>query len=159
MENYYLNVAFFVEIKRRFGMLAKEYKWITFDKKALADNATAEWVTPGHPLFEVVREALSEFVQDDLRRGAVFYDLHSKDPYRLDVYAASIKDGRGRTIHRRLFAIESMLDGGIRVRQPTIFLDLNPAPIGEEPPKDIYALPDRVEIETVLDPLQRFKNL
>lgn len=137
-------------LESRFGPLGKEYKSIVFDKKVLTDDATAEWVTPGHPLFEAVREELYERVQDDLRSGAIFYDLNAKDPYRLDVYAASIKDGCGKTIHRRLFVVESLMNGGLQIRQPTLFLDLSPAPVGTEPPVHGSSLPERTEIETML---------
>ena len=44
---------------------------------------------------------------DHLQRGAVFFDLHRERPSVLDVFAASIKDGRGNTLHRRLFVVES----------------------------------------------------
>jgi hypothetical protein len=64
-------------------------------------------VTPGHPLFEVVREDVLERAHEDLQRGSVFYDLHSQLPYLLDVFSAAIKDGRGNHLHRKLF-------GGIR---------------------------------------------
>ena len=43
----------------------------------------AEWVTPGHPLFEAVREDVLESVRDDLARGAVFFDLNRDKPARL----------------------------------------------------------------------------
>ena len=62
-------------------------------------------MTPGHPLFEVVREDVLERVQDDLARGTVFYDLHAGQPYLLDVFSAAIKDGRGNALHRKLFVV------------------------------------------------------
>ena len=46
-------------------------------------------------------------VHDDLQTGAVFFDLHRKAPALLDVFAASVKDGRGKTLHRRLFVVET----------------------------------------------------
>ena len=64
-------------------------------------------MTPGHPLFEVVREDVVDRVAEHLRRGAIFYDLQSKEPARLDAFAASIKDGRGDCLHRRLFVVET----------------------------------------------------
>ena len=67
---------------------------------------------------------LRERVRDDLRRGAVFYDLHTKAPYRLDVFAASIKDGRANTLHPA--AVHRRSDdatGKLTIRQPTLFLD------------------------------------
>ena len=91
------------QLEPRFGKLGKEYKHIIFDKKLLTVDPTFEWVTPGHPLFECVREYVYEHVQNDLRRGSIFYDLHSNEPARLDVFSAAIRDGRGNVLHRRLF--------------------------------------------------------
>jgi hypothetical protein len=75
---------------------------IVFDKKLLTDDPTLEWVTPGHPLFEAVREEVSERVQPDLRRGSVFLDINRKEPARLDKFSAAIRDGSGKDLHRRL---------------------------------------------------------
>ena len=143
----------------RFGRLGKEYKNIVFDKEFLKEDPTLEWTTPGHPLFEAVREDVIDRVRDDLKRGAVFYDLHRKDPYRIDVFRASIKDGRNNTIHCKLFAIQTDFIGALLVRQPTIFLDLVPAPSGLQIPDD-FNLPSHEQtelalIEKALKPLLR----
>lgn len=107
-----------------------------------------EWVTPGHPLFEAVREALWEEAQEDLRRGAVFYELGRKAPARLEVFAASVADGRGNTLHRRLFVVEISESGEKRLRQPTVFLDLIPA---DPPPAEKPSIPvDPQEVEGFL---------
>ncbi len=136
-------------LEPRFGKLGREYQQIVFDKAQLLKDATSEWVTPGHPLFEAVREDVSERVRDDLRRGAVFFDLNSKAPNRLDVFAAAIKDGQGNCLHRRLFVVQAGMDGAMTVREPTIFLDLVLAPKGTEVPCD-DTLPDRQSGELVL---------
>ncbi|RLB85822.1 MAG: helicase, partial [Deltaproteobacteria bacterium] len=136
-------------LEPRFGKLGKEYRQIVFDKTLLARDPTAEWVTPGHPLFEVVSEEVTRRVQEDLQRGSVFFDLHRNDPYRLDVFAASIKDGRGNHIHRRLFVVEVGIDGSMSIRQPTVFLDLTLAPNGTAVPEG-DELPDRQATEQVL---------
>lgn len=112
------------QLEPRFGKLGREYANIVFDKEYLKKDPTLEWVTPGHPLFEVVREDVLLQVNNDLSRGSVFYDLHTKEPYRLDVYSASICDGMRKEIHKRLFVVQTDLTGGISIRQPTIFLDL-----------------------------------
>ena len=44
---------------------------MVFDKRLLGDDATLEWVTPGHPLFEAVRTDISDRVASDLLRGTV----------------------------------------------------------------------------------------
>jgi len=74
-----------------------------------------------------VRERVWEEAQEHLRRGAVFYDLTRAELARLEVYAASVADGRGNTLHRQLFVVEVDATGEMRLRQPTLFLDLIPA--------------------------------
>ncbi len=135
-------------LEPRFGRLGGEYSRIAFDKQHLLDDATLEWVTPGHPLFEAVRADVEERAATDLRRGALFWDLHASAPYRLDVFTASVKDGRGHTLHKRLFVVRADLDGTLSVRQPTLFLDVVPA-TGAAPPTGA-ALPDRPAVETFL---------
>ncbi|MDA0839689.1 MAG: DUF3883 domain-containing protein [Planctomycetota bacterium] len=144
-------------LEPQFGKLGREYKQIVFDKEILSREPTSEWVTPGHPLFEAVREQTKEIVDDDLKRGAVFYDLQSSKPYRLDVFKGTIKDGLGRTLKEQVYTVQTNADGTQSVRQATIFLDLNPAPKGTElPPLGILPGPDaaeRVLIETSLNDL------
>ncbi|BAU47453.1 helicase [Sulfurifustis variabilis] len=136
-------------LESRFGKLGREYGNIVFDKELLKQDATLEWVTPGHPLFEAVRQDVLGQVQEHLKRGAVFYDLHSQTPYRLDVFSASIRDGRGNVLSRRLFVVQAGMDGKTTIKQPTIFLDLTAAETPPEVPHDA-ALPDRNQVEVVL---------
>ena len=138
------------QLEPRFGKLGREYKQIVFDKKLLTDDPTLEWVTPGHPLFETVREDIQSRVEDDLRRGAFFYDLHREEPARLDVFSAAVKDGRGNVIHRHIFVIQTAMTGSLTVRQPTLFLDLSPAPPGATVPDGI-SLPGRDQLEQALN--------
>jgi len=136
-------------LEPRFGKLGREYKQIVFDRKLLAEDPVSEWVTPGHPLFECVREDVLEQVQNDVLRGAVFFDLHREHPSRLDVFSAAIKDGRGNVLHRRLFVVEASADGVMAIRQPTIFLDLIPAPAGVNVPVN-NGWPNRGNMERFL---------
>jgi len=141
-------------LEPRFGKLGREYRQIVFDKKLLFEDATVEWATPGHPLFEVVREDVLAQVQQDLQHGAVFYDLNRPDPARLDVFSAAIRDGRGNVLHRRMFVMEAALDGALSLRQPTIFLDASPAPKGTAVPEHVLSdarnLPPLEDVETAL---------
>lgn len=134
-------------LEPRFGPLGKEYKSITFDKKYLTEDPTLEWVTPGHPLFEAVREGIWEQGQKELRKGAVFFDLNRNEPARLEIYTASIADGKGYILHQRIFIVEVKSSNRYFFRQPTIFLDIIPAPIGTPVPDYI---PDRSTIENFL---------
>jgi superfamily II DNA or RNA helicase len=115
-------------LEPRFGKLGHEYKHIVFDKALLTDDPTLEWVTPGHPLFEVIREYTLELAIESLQRGAVFYDLHRNDAGVLDIFEASIQDGLGNVLHQRLYVVQSDVEGTLTVRQPTLFLDIQPAP-------------------------------
>jgi superfamily II DNA or RNA helicase len=132
------------QLEPRFGRLGREYKQFVFDKEVLKRTPTAEWVTPGHPLFETVRESLTESVRSELEKGAVFFDVHRSAPARLSVYSAAIRDGLGNVLHRRLFIVQEEFDGTLSLRQPTLFLDLVPAPVGtavpESPGKDRNAI-------------------
>lgn len=134
----------------RFGRLGREYKQVVFDKAYLRDDASLEWVTPGHPLFETVRTDILRRTGSHLEKGAVFFDLHRKEAALLDLYAASIKDGRGRTLHRRLFAVETASSGQMKLHEPTVLLDIAPAPAGTAGPGDDFALPPRQAVEQFL---------
>lgn len=136
-------------LEPRYGKLGREYGNIVFDKELLKQDATLEWVTPGHPLFEVVRENVLGQVQEHLKRGTGFLDLHSQAPYRLDVFSASIRDGRGNVLSRRLFVVQTGMDGKTSIKQPTIFFDLTPAETAQDVPDDAH-MPDRTQIEVVL---------
>jgi hypothetical protein len=136
-------------LEGKFGKLGREYQKVVFDKALLPQDATLEWVTPGHPLFETVREDVTERVSDDLRKGTVFYDLHTKSPYRLDVFSASIKDGRANCLHRRLFVVDTAMDGQLTMKQPTLLLDISPAPKSTPVPDD-SSLADRATVERTL---------
>jgi superfamily II DNA or RNA helicase len=137
-------------LESKHGRLAREYGRVVFDKNLLKQDATLEWLTPGHPLFEVVREDLIGRVEDHLRRGAVFFDLHRSAANILDVFAASIKDGRGQPLHRRLFAVETSIDSEMAIRQPTILLDVTPSPNAANAHAPTAPLPDRALVEEFL---------
>jgi SNF2 family DNA or RNA helicase len=146
-------------LEGRFGKLGREYKQVAFDKRFLTDDPTLEWVTPGHSLFECVRENVWERVQSDLSRGTLFYDINRIEAARLDVFSAAIRDGRGNVLHRRLFIVETAMTGAMTVRQPTLFLDLVSAPPSDAPKAPENAgLPelDRVEHTLVEESLQPF---
>jgi len=148
-------------LEPRFGKLGREYKQVAFDKRFLTDDPTLEWVTPGHSLFECVRENVWERVQSDLNRGTLFYDINRNEPGRLDVFSAAIRDGRGNTLHRRLFIVETEMSGAMTVRQPTLFLDLALVPASDAPKTpENTTLPelDRVEHALVEEALQPFLN-
>jgi superfamily II DNA or RNA helicase len=133
----------------RFGRLGREYQKVVFDKALLPTDPTLEWVTPGHPLFEAVRDDVGERVSDDLKRGAVFYDLQVATPVRLDAFGASVKDGRGNSVSRRLFIVQAEPSGELSIRQPTYLAELALAPVGTPVPSE-GRIPGRAVIEQSL---------
>ncbi len=145
-------IAIGEKLEPKYGRLGQSYKKIIFDKSYLLTDATLEWITPGHPLYETAREAILEITQEDLEKGAVFYSINAKVPTKLDVYSACIKDGRNHTLHERLFVIESSPEGTLELRQPTIFLDIIPSDKTESP-----AIPDSDAYPTV-NQLEEFLN-
>ena len=142
-------------LEPRFGRLGREYKQVVFDKENLKKEPLAEWVTPGHPLFEAVREDVLESVRDDLARGAVFFDLNRDKPARLSVFSAAIRDGRGNELHKRLFIVQQNADGSMDLKQPTYLLDLMAAPPGTAVPDNVVlddAVAERFVVGEALQP-------
>jgi hypothetical protein len=133
----------------RFGRLGREYGKIVFRKTLLPTDPALEWVTPGHPLFEAVRSDCISECDEHLRGGAVFFDLHRTEPVLLDFFAASIKDGRGNTLHRRLFVVETMASGEMVLHEPTVLHEVTPAPKGTLVP-EARDVPDRRRVEQFL---------
>ncbi|HEX4415844.1 MAG TPA: helicase-related protein [Lacipirellulaceae bacterium] len=133
----------------RFGRLGREYGKIVFKKTLLPTDPALEWVTPGHPLFEAVRTDCLAECDDHLRRGGVFYDLHRTAPALLNVFAASIKDGRGNTLHRRLFVVETTPTAEMLLHEPTVLHEITPAPAGTPVPTG-FEIPDRTRVEQFL---------
>ncbi len=136
------------KLEPRFGMLGREYKQIAFSKEVVNQHPALDWVTPGHPLFETIREETFEKFREDLRKGAVFYSLKIDFSIKLDLFSSDIVDGRGKVLHRRLFVTESLPDGKILLRQPTLFLDI--IPVEEQVSIPSVSLPERHELEEFL---------
>ncbi len=145
-----------------FGRLGREYGKIVFDKTLLTSDPTLEWITPGHPLFESVRTDVLARTEDALRRGAIFFDLHRATPSLIDVFAASVKDGRGQVLHRRLFVVETTATGQMAVHEPTLLHDIIPGARDAVVPD--FNAPSRANVElylyqTALEPWVRHESV
>lgn len=130
------------ELEPRFGRLGREYQEIVFDKELLKTDPTLEWVTPGHPLFEVIRHSVELDSSTALSRGAIFFDLNREDAARLDVFCAAIHDGCGNVMNRRLFIAVTDHQGTITIHNPTLLQEIIPADRPSTPPADDH-LPDK----------------
>ena len=114
------------QLESRFGKLGTEYKQIVFDRQLLEKDARSDWVAPGHPLFEAVRQMIDDQSKESMGKGAAFYDLHARSPYHLDVYVSTISDGLGHCLHKRLLLVHAGVNGELEIKEPTLFLDLIP---------------------------------
>jgi superfamily II DNA or RNA helicase len=137
------------ELEPRFGRLGQEYQDVIFNKELLKKDASSEWVTPGHPLFEALRAETEATTNGALSRGAVFHDLHRSSPSRLDVFTANIRDGDAHILNRRLFVLQTEMDGTVSVHNPTIFHEIVPAgaPV---PVPDGTHLPGKDRLQEIL---------
>jgi hypothetical protein len=79
-----------------------------------------------------------------LERGAVFFDLHRERAARLDVFTATIRDGCANVLNRRLFVVQSDIDGSVSVHNPTVFHEIVPLPAGR------HAAPPEIPSDTHL---------
>ncbi|HPC43143.1 MAG TPA: DUF3883 domain-containing protein [Spirochaetota bacterium] len=134
-----------------FGTLGKEYGKIVFSKDFLLQDALLEWVTPGHPLFEVIREESLERCRESLSKGAFFYDLYREVSARFDLFLVALTDGMGRTLHQRLFVTETTTDSLIKLKQPTVFLDIVPAVDYDTRAEELASLNDMMPSLSVLE--------
>jgi SNF2 family DNA or RNA helicase len=111
----------------KLAKLVDRYPRCSTDRET-AEEHHLEWVTPGHPLFESIRRHTLLVSRPELAKGACFYSLSHDKPARLDFYRARVVDGLGRTVHERLFAVELNEQGDVKPHEPSILIDLIPAP-------------------------------
>ncbi len=103
----------------RLPALASKYPRCSTDRETAEEN-NLEWVTPGHPLFEVVRRHTLSLAEEPFGKGACFYSLQHDSPARIDFYRARVVDGLGHVIHERLFAVKIAENGDASLCEPGI---------------------------------------
>jgi hypothetical protein len=119
----------------RLPALAGRYPRFSTDRDT-AEESNLEWVTPGHPLFEVLRRHTVSLGQEAFKKGACFYSLQHDAPVRIDFCRARVVDGLGQVIHERLFAVEIGDGAEPTLREPSLLGNFSPA----EPPEALPAL-------------------
>ncbi len=120
--------------------LATRYPRLSADRET-AENNNLEWVTPGHELFEALRQHAHATAQEAFTQGACFYSLEHTKPSKLDFYKARVVDGLGHIIHEQLFAIEVSEDDEPKLREPGFLGNLQPARAPEVLPQ-VVSLPE-----------------
>jgi superfamily II DNA or RNA helicase len=120
-----------LEVERRLGKVCQTYRQFTFHKDDLEHHRDADFVAPGHPLFEAVVHHVLQQYGPALREGAVFLDPEGKAGGVMWFMRGGICDGRGETVGERLFAAFESQDGGLARRSPVALLDLQVGQDGE----------------------------
>lgn len=114
--------------RKRFGVLLKRYPLVTFDKELARQEAQAEFVSFGHPLFEAVLQWVEQNLLDQLQQGAVFFDPDGRLNGTLLFYEGQVTDGAGQIAGKRLFSLFIPLENGSpSAIDPAILWDLMPA--------------------------------
>lgn len=116
-------------------------KW-TFDKAQASGDATAEFISFGHPLFEAVIQWAEQTLADALKTGACFEDPGGKFNGIIAFYEGEIRDGAGEIAGKRLFAFYLPENGDdVQMVDPTLLWDFQEAePTQETEPMEIADL-------------------
>jgi hypothetical protein len=127
----------------------QEYQRV-FDKVELGDDPTLEWVTPGHPLFEVVRADVRERVgrTSGAGRSSLTCTRHSPTASTCSVRPSRTGGATRCTGSSSSSAPTSTAPSSIR--QPTLILDVIPAPKGTAAADGSKLFPDRQAVELEL---------
>lgn len=124
---------------RKLGKPESTYRKVTFRKEHLDQDqhVDAILIGPGHPLYAVVDERLSELLAGVLGGTAVFVDSVGEAAHRLHFFELSIRGqnskGEPQTLHGELVAVREELDGSAErfsVVPADVLIDLpsHPAP-------------------------------
>ncbi|MCJ7722041.1 hypothetical protein MUO98_06515, partial [Candidatus Bathyarchaeota archaeon] len=123
--------------RRSYGYLLRAYPKITFDKDIAFKNSDAEFVSFGHPLFEVMLDWVERSFSADLMKGSTFMDPTGSLSGHLLFYEGEITDGTGEVAGRKIFAYHVNDDNQVRCISSAILWDLADAPIGAQLPSGL----------------------
>ena len=111
--------------KKIFGPLMRSYPKVTFDKEIAFKTADAEFISFGHPLFEVVLAWAERAMSPALQRGSLFLDPEGKLDGFVLFYEGEVRDGTGSIAGKSLFAhYYDTKTGEVSSVSPTIVWDL-----------------------------------
>lgn len=129
------------ELAAAYGQPAEQYRTFTFDIDE-SRRTGVEFVGPGHPLFEAVSYYTFRRFQDDLARGAVFYDPDGQREGLLWLIEGTIHDGLGAVVGQQLFVVyHDLTDDSLETLHPSMFLDFEAS---DSPPPLSDAIVNRV---------------
>ncbi len=134
----------------------KKYVRITFDKQRVVvpGRPVAEFVAPGHPLFDATVRAVEEKLGTALQEGAVLVDPEGGSPRLLGAFEHDVRDGHDEVISQRLLYVEAETGGPPRKAGPAPYLDYR-EPTPEEKATVLRSL-DETAVERLLAEAERF---
>lgn len=140
------------ELRTKAHNVKNEYPKTTFDKRAAYD---AEFLAPGHPLFDLVLGETLALAQPALRQGATFELDGLTQNALLGFYELAVVDGRGLAASRRLFAVQEQSGQPPQLTSPRLLVDALPSAPGET--LDAEKIQMRLEdwlLDTQLEPYE-----
>jgi hypothetical protein len=105
--------------------LAK-YPKVTFDKEKAFKNPDAEFISFGHPLLETLIDWVHQSFLNNLQKGAMFEDPDGKYNGIIWFFEGEVKDGKGETAGKRIFAIYDDMKKDFTEINPAVIWDLIP---------------------------------
>lgn len=141
------------DLRSRAHNVRSEYPKTTFDKSA---NLDADFLAPGHPLFDLVLQETLALAQPVMQQGATFELDGLTESAQLGFYELAVVDGRGTTASRRLFAVQQTAGQEPSLVSPRVLVDALPAttPDGLKFPEDSADGLEHWLLDTQLEPYE-----
>lgn len=128
------------DFKARYGLIHRDYRRVTFDKRYARAHPEAEFVAPGHPLLEAVNELWLSQGEGRREHYACFGDPSARRDGVLWFVEGEVADGRSESAGKRVFCLyHAREDGRVQQVNPAILWDLEPLP-PENAPEDMKAM-------------------
>ncbi len=143
------------QFKIKFGEIQREYARISFDKDR-AFKSQAEFVAMGHPLLEgVVEQIFSKYAEIAIQ-GATFVDPEGKRDGIIWFLEGEIKDGKGETAGKRLFAVFQDSKNNLSFLNSAILWDLKPG--ATQSPSDLSTDKDAIVSFVITQGIENYKR-
>lgn len=110
----------------QFGEPEQKYTKFTFYKEETDEYEEAEFIAPGHPLFEPVKVKVEQEFSSDLTQGSLFVDPDASEPYMLWFIRQELQDGNRESVGERVFCVKHADDGRFQRMNEAILHDLKP---------------------------------
>jgi superfamily II DNA or RNA helicase len=123
------------------GEFGAENRVITFRKERLRKDPPAEFVAPGHPLFDAVVDRVLEHGRPALAQGTTFIDKEAREPYLVWLLETGVVNGTQEVVHKRLMALRQRGEAFEAVA-PGVLLDLPPSEIAPAVPQSLVERAD-----------------